>query len=77
MQFFGDFVQSQDGVAYMAHIGGLVAGAVLFPLMRHRSVRLFECIRAGTGPWGQICLRVRRSINVDRPMPPPLASRLS
>jgi hypothetical protein len=25
--------------------GGIVAGALLFPLLRYRSVRLFECIR--------------------------------
>jgi membrane associated rhomboid family serine protease len=36
---------ANDEVAYMAHVGGLAAGAVLFPLMRNRSVRLFECIR--------------------------------
>jgi len=38
-------VQSQDNVAYMAHVGGFAAGAVLFPLLRYRTVRLFECIR--------------------------------
>jgi membrane associated rhomboid family serine protease len=36
-------VQSQDGVAYMAHVGGFAAGAVLFPLLRHPSVRPFDC----------------------------------
>jgi membrane associated rhomboid family serine protease len=35
----------------MAHIGGLIGGAVLFPLLRDRSVRLFQCVRAG--PWGK------------------------
>lgn len=43
-------VQSQDEVAYMAHIGGFVAGAIMFPLLRHRTVRLFECIRAPAVP---------------------------
>lgn len=38
-------VQSQDEVAYMAHVGGFAAGAVLFPLLRYHTVRLFECIR--------------------------------
>jgi membrane associated rhomboid family serine protease len=38
-------VQSQDNVAYMAHVGGFTAGAVLFPLLRYRTVRLFECMR--------------------------------
>ena len=36
-------VQTQDEVAYMAHLGGLVIGAVLFPLMRPAGVKLFEC----------------------------------
>jgi membrane associated rhomboid family serine protease len=43
-------VQSQDEVAYMAHIGGFFAGAIMFPLLRHRTVRLFECIRAPAAP---------------------------
>jgi membrane associated rhomboid family serine protease len=51
-QFWAISVQSQAGVAYMAHVGGLVAGAILFPLLRRRDVRLFECVRAApTGPW--------------------------
>jgi membrane associated rhomboid family serine protease len=33
-----------DGVAYVAHGGGLVAGAILFALMRPASVTLFECM---------------------------------
>jgi membrane associated rhomboid family serine protease len=45
MQFWAISVQTQDDVAYMAHVGGLVAGAVLFPLLRHRAVRLFECFQ--------------------------------
>ena len=45
MQFWAIGVQSQDGVAYMAHIGGFAAGAALFPMLRHRDVRLFECVR--------------------------------
>jgi membrane associated rhomboid family serine protease len=51
MQFWAISVQSQDGVAYMAHIGGLIGGAVLFPLLRDHSVRLFQCVRPG--PWGR------------------------
>ena len=53
------------------------AGAVLFPLHalpRRAPVRMYPRWHRALGP---ICLRVRRSINVDRPMPPPLASRLS
>jgi membrane associated rhomboid family serine protease len=37
--------QADDNVAYDAHFGGLVAGAVLFVLMRPRGVKLFECIQ--------------------------------
>jgi len=35
--------QTDDGVAYLAHVGGLVAGALLFLVMRPRGVKLFEC----------------------------------
>jgi membrane associated rhomboid family serine protease len=45
MQFWSISVQTQDDVAYMAHVGGLVSGAALFPLLRYRAVRLFECFR--------------------------------
>jgi membrane associated rhomboid family serine protease len=44
-QFWSISVQTEDGVAYMAHVGGLVAGAVFFPLLRYRAVKLFECVR--------------------------------
>jgi membrane associated rhomboid family serine protease len=37
-----------DGVAYMAHVGGFIAGALLFYLLRPTGVRLFECM--GQGP---------------------------
>ena len=36
---------TQDGVAYWAHIGGMLAGAALLPVMRHPDVMLFECLR--------------------------------
>jgi membrane associated rhomboid family serine protease len=45
MQFWSISVQTQDDVAYMAHVGGLVSGAALFPLLRYRAMRLFECFR--------------------------------
>ena len=35
-QLWAISVQSQDGVAYMAHVGGLCGRAVLFPLLRYR-----------------------------------------
>jgi membrane associated rhomboid family serine protease len=36
--------QTNDGVAYVAHGGGLIAGALLFLLMRPAGVHLFECV---------------------------------
>jgi membrane associated rhomboid family serine protease len=44
IQLFQIAAKSDDDVAYWCHIGGLLAGAVLFPLMRNHGVRLFECI---------------------------------
>jgi membrane associated rhomboid family serine protease len=38
-------IHTQDGVAYWAHIGGMLAGAALLPLLRHPDVTLFECLR--------------------------------
>jgi membrane associated rhomboid family serine protease len=35
--------RADDGVAYWAHIGGLITGAILFVVMRPAGVRLFEC----------------------------------
>jgi membrane associated rhomboid family serine protease len=42
--------QPKDDVAYMAHVGGFIAGAALFPLMRRSGVRLFQCIPAEERP---------------------------
>jgi membrane associated rhomboid family serine protease len=39
--------QVDDGVAYIAHLGGLAAGAGLFMAMRPAGVRLFECLAPG------------------------------
>jgi membrane associated rhomboid family serine protease len=36
---------SKSEVAYWCHFGGMVAGAVLFPLMKPRAIRLFECLQ--------------------------------
>jgi rhomboid family protein len=36
--------QTNDGVAYVAHGGGLIAGALLFLLLRPAGVHLFECV---------------------------------
>jgi membrane associated rhomboid family serine protease len=53
---------SKSEVAYWCHFGGMIAGGVLFALMRPPGVKLFECIRGGPvpdtrvatipGPWG-------------------------
>jgi membrane associated rhomboid family serine protease len=34
---------TQDGVAYVCHLGGLITGAVLFFFMRPPGIRLFDC----------------------------------
>ena len=44
-QIWNVLVHTQNGVAYWAHIGGLVMGAALLPLLRHPDVVLFECLR--------------------------------
>jgi membrane associated rhomboid family serine protease len=49
-QLWSISVQSQDGVAYMAHVGGLIAGAVLFPVMRYKTVALFQCVGPNQAP---------------------------
>jgi membrane associated rhomboid family serine protease len=36
--------QESDGVAYWAHIGGLVTGAVLFVLLRPAGIKLLQCV---------------------------------
>ena len=45
-QIWNVAAHTQDGVAYWAHIGGMLAGAALLPLLRHPDVMLFECVRA-------------------------------
>ena len=34
----------EDDVAYLAHVGGFLAGAALFYALRPATVRLFECM---------------------------------
>lgn len=34
----------EGDVAYWCHFGGMLTGAILFPLMKPRDVRLFECL---------------------------------
>jgi len=43
VQLFQIASKPDDDVAYWAHIGGMLAGAVLFPPMRRAGVELFEC----------------------------------
>lgn len=43
-QLFQVMSQPKDGVAYMAHVGGLIVGAILFPLLRLPGIELFDCI---------------------------------
>jgi membrane associated rhomboid family serine protease len=40
----------KSDVAYWCHLGGMLAGAVLFPLMRRPGVQLFECVRMPNYP---------------------------
>lgn len=42
--------QTQDGVAYWAHVGGLATGAALFMVMRPRGTPLFECMQPAATP---------------------------
>jgi membrane associated rhomboid family serine protease len=38
---------AKSDVAWWAHIGGMLAGGLLLPLMKRPGVKLFECIRSG------------------------------
>ncbi len=50
LQFISLGSASRSEVAYWCHIGGMAAGAILFPLMRPAGVKLFQCIRAPKEP---------------------------
>jgi membrane associated rhomboid family serine protease len=45
--------QESDGVAYWAHIGGLIAGAVLFVVLRPAGVPLLQCVDEDTATAGK------------------------
>ena len=45
-QLFNFVGSSADGVAYVAHLGGLVAGALFFWVLRPPGVKLFQCTPA-------------------------------
>lgn len=44
LQLYMTLTAANDGVAYMAHVGGLVAGGLLFLVMRPAGVDLLECV---------------------------------
>ena len=44
IQVLSAVTQADDGVAYWAHIGGVLAGAVLILFLRPAKLRLFECL---------------------------------
>ena len=44
MQLWNLGAASKSDVAYWCHFGGMVAGGVLFPLMKPPGVKLFECV---------------------------------
>jgi membrane associated rhomboid family serine protease len=48
MQIWHVLVGAQDGTAWWAHVGGLLAGALLIPIMRHPDVPLFQCVHPVT-----------------------------
>src|SRR5262249_52602655 len=45
---------SKSEVAYWCHFGGLLAGAALFPLLKPRAVKLFQCLQPVPDTGGQI-----------------------
>jgi membrane associated rhomboid family serine protease len=47
IQFINLGAATKSDVAWWCHVGGMLAGAVLFPLMKQPGVKLFECIRPG------------------------------
>ncbi len=56
-QFVDAASRTDDGVAYWAHVGGLITGAVLFVVMRPRGVALFECVETARPQLKQPWLR--------------------
>ena len=50
-QFFSlpSSLQDEGGVAYLAHIGGFIAGMVLVPFFKKKDVKLFDIPH--TKPW--------------------------
>jgi membrane associated rhomboid family serine protease len=48
----------KSDVAYWCHLGGMLAGAVLFPLMKLPGVQLFECVREPQYPGAPAAARL-------------------
>jgi membrane associated rhomboid family serine protease len=51
-QFVDVAARVDDGVAYWAHVGGLITGAILFVVMRPPGVELFDCVDPEPGSAG-------------------------
>lgn len=51
-QFIDAASSVHDGVAYWAHVGGLITGAILFVVMRPAGIALFDCVHSEPVPAG-------------------------
>jgi membrane associated rhomboid family serine protease len=58
MQLWNLEATGKSDVAYWCHLGGMLAGAVLFPLMRRPGVQLFECVQMPNYPAGWLGARL-------------------
>ena len=62
-QFYNVVVATDDGTAWWAHVGGLAAGVILIPFLKHREVRLFG---RGTAPDEPLVAREPATKRPDR-----------
>ena len=51
-QFIDAASRTDDGIAYWAHVGGLITGAVLFMVIRPPGIALFDCTHSEPVPAG-------------------------
>jgi membrane associated rhomboid family serine protease len=51
-QFIDAASRVDDGIAYWAHVGGMITGAVLFVVIRPPGVELFDCVDPEPGSAG-------------------------
>ena len=49
-QFVDAASRTDDGIAYWAHVGGLITGAILFVVMRPPGIALFDCAHSEPVP---------------------------